>query len=72
MKTRQTSEYFGVCRVKSPQYRANGKEWQAKVMNYTTGSQAFKYFADEKEAAKWVDWQLAKQGKEPVNVLKRV
>ena len=71
MRTK-TSKFFGVCRVKSTTYRSSGKEWQAKVQNYQTGTQAFKYFDDEHEAAKWVDWQLAKQGKEPVNVLKRV
>ena len=71
MRTK-TSKYFGVCRVKCTTYRADGKAWQAKVQNYETGAQAFKYFDDEHEAAKWVDMQLIKQQKQPVNVLKRI
>ena len=71
MRTK-TSKYFGVCRVKNTQFRSDGKPWQAQLLNYQTGILGFKYFDDEKEAAKWIDTQLINQGKDPVNILKKI
>jgi len=73
MKTEnKTSQYFGVCKVKNVSSRWAKKQYQAAITTPQTGRQAFKYFEEEKEAAKWIDLQLIKQGKEPVNILKRV
>lgn len=51
--------------------------YEYKEMNGTTvwatrlGKQR-KNFTDEREAAKWVDLQLIRLGKDPVNVLKEI
>jgi hypothetical protein len=63
------SEYFGVCKVKHKSSKWADKGWQGSVKNHKTGRMAFRYFSTEKEAAKWVDVQLAKQGLPPVNIL---
>lgn len=68
----KTTKYFGVCKVKRPHQKWNNLEWQASVKNSKSQRMAYRYFDNDKDAAKWVDLQLIKQGKDPVNILKKL
>ena len=61
------SIYKYVCQV----YFDNRIQWQGSIKNPLTGKKNCKYFDIEREAAVYVDKQLLRFNKEPVNILKR-
>jgi hypothetical protein len=71
MKTQKT-DYFGVSEVKNPSSKWANKRYQGSFYNQKTGRHSFKYFDNMRDAAKWVDLQLIRVGKDPVNVLIRL
>ena len=73
-KSLKTSKYYGVS--KSTYTVGAGYAWRMKNCPYVgciriTGRKIQKIFKTELEAAKWVDIQLMRAGKEPRNIYKK-
>lgn len=63
-KVEEQSKYKGVAKIKTTS--KSSLPWKG-----TVGSTS-KYFATERDAAKWVDIRMIKTGRDPVNVLIKI